>query len=149
VITGEALLVQIFMNILLSQRDPVREELVLSLHVILSLRSLMTYVSHTFPLRSLLSARRSGIGIGGRGIASSIASPEPGVCSLVNLAFLKGIFFLGLFGVCVDPAWVMTSVEWTVPRLVCFFVHATRWNCGELENSRALFLDITENSRQQ
>ena len=32
-VTGKALLVQIFMNVLLSQRDPIREEVVLSLYM--------------------------------------------------------------------------------------------------------------------
>ena len=79
VVTGTMVLIQVFIDTLFSQRDPLREEFILSLFVILSLKSPRICVSHTFPLLSLLGARRSGIGIGGSDLASVIASPDVGV----------------------------------------------------------------------
>jgi hypothetical protein len=113
----------------------------------LSLKSLRKCIVHTFPLLSFLGARISGTGIGGRDIASLIASPDLGVSSLEKLVFLDGTCFLGLVGVCADPddpATGMTSAARTAPRLVRFSVHATRWKVGEVVNSRGRFLDIAE-----
>ena len=84
------------------------------------------------------------MGIGGRAIASLISSPDLGVWSLVKLACLDVICFLGLVGVCVDPEVAMTSAARTVPRLVRFCVQVTRWNFGEVENSLGRFLDMVE-----
>ena len=52
-----------------------------SIQVILSLKSLRVSVFHTFPLLSLLGAKISGIGIGGRNVASWISSPDLAVWS--------------------------------------------------------------------
>jgi hypothetical protein len=132
------------MNTLLSQRDPVREEFILTLYVILSPGSIRMCLFHTFPLLSFLGARISGIGIGGRDIASMISSPDLDVWPGVNRTCFD--FFLGLVGVCAGPGVVIISAARTLPRLVCLCVHATRWNFGEVENSRGCFLDIAEGS---
>ena len=97
---------------------------------------------HTFPLLSFLGARISGIGIGGRDIASMISSPVLDVSPRVSLTCFD--IFLGFVGVCAGPGVVMISAARTLPRLVLFSVHATRRYFDGGENSRARFLDIAE-----
>ena len=80
-VTGKVFLIQIFIDTLLSQRDPIREEFILGLYRVLSLNLLRMCAIHTFPLLSLLGARRSGIGIGGRETASFMVLLDLGVWS--------------------------------------------------------------------
>jgi len=52
--------------------------------------------------------------------------------------------FFAFTGVTGGPDAVVTSAVRTVPRLVRFGAHDTRWNFGEVECSRARFLAIGE-----
>ena len=99
---------------------------------------------HTFPLRSLLGARISGAGIGGRDIAALIPSPEAGAWSWEYLTFCSAAFFLGFVGVAGDPGVVRTSAVRTAPHLVCFSAQVMWWNFGEVEYSLGHFLDMAE-----
>ena len=93
---------------------------------------------HTFPFRPLFGARISGAGMGGRDMAALIPSPGMGVWSWEYPIFYNVVRFFGFTGVSGVPG-VVTSAARTTPRLVRF-VHATRWNFGELECSRTHFL---------
>jgi hypothetical protein len=65
----------------LSEGSTQREVCSGTIYVTLSIKPLRMCVFHTFPLLSLLGARRSGIGIGGSEVASLIASADLGVWS--------------------------------------------------------------------
>jgi len=54
------------------QRDPLRKEVILSLYTLLLVSSQEDLYLHTFPLLSLLGARISGAGMGGRDNAALI-----------------------------------------------------------------------------
>jgi hypothetical protein len=55
----------------------------------------------------------------------------------------KAVCFLDFAGVSRELG-VITSAVKMAPRLVFFSAHATRWNFGEVECSRARFLDMAK-----
>jgi hypothetical protein len=74
-------------------------------------------------------------------MAALIPSPGMGVWSREYPVFCNAVCLFGFIGVSREPG-VMTSAVWTVPRLVRFSVHATRWYFGEVECSCIRFCDI-------
>jgi hypothetical protein len=71
-------LVKIFPNEGLPQRDPIREEFILALSIVVNFTQ-KNISFHTFPLLCLFGARISGAGMGGRVMAALIPSPAIGV----------------------------------------------------------------------
>lgn len=96
---------------------------------------------HTFPLCTFFAARIPGAGMGGSDMASSIPAPGMGDWSREYPVFCNGVFLPNFTGVSRELG-VITSAVRTTPRRVRFLAHVTRWNVGEVECSRARFLDM-------